>query len=183
MACSQSNAHPRADAGTPASGVIHIRTRLTSDFTVLPNALAQRPGCAIALGIATYIASLPDGTPVSIDALCKHFDQGEILISRALRTLEAAGYLERRRERQPNGNIRTRTYFYDVPGGGPHPDNPPEPPKPPRPRSRPRKATLAALTQPLTRHFCGRNSRWHQVVTLCQDPPHAHSIPPPPASW
>jgi hypothetical protein len=148
MAYSQSNAHPHADAGTPASGVIHIRTRLTSDFTVLPNALAQRPGCAIALGIATYIASLPDGTPVSIDALCKHFDQGEILISRALRTLEAAGYLERRRERQPNGNIRTRTYFYDVPGGGPHPDNPPEPPKPPRPRSRPRprprKATLAA---------------------------------------
>jgi hypothetical protein len=141
MADSQSNARPRAAAGPPASGVIHIRTRLTADFTVLSNALAQRPGCAVTVGVAAYIASLPDGTPVSIDALCKHFDQGEILISRALRTLEAAGHLERRRERQPNGNIRTRTYFYDIPGGNPDTDGPPKTP-------RPRKTTRAAADSP-----------------------------------
>jgi hypothetical protein len=36
------------------------------------------------------------------------------------------------------GQVRTRTYFYDVPGGvpDPDPDGPPEPPKP-RPRKRP----------------------------------------------
>ncbi|GAB2804606.1 helix-turn-helix domain-containing protein [Streptomyces chlorus] len=142
MADSQSNARLRADAGAPTSGVIHVRTRLTADFTVISNALAQRPGSAVTVGVGVYILSLPTGTPVSIDALCEHFSEGEILISRALRELEAAGYLERRRERLPSGQIRTRTYFYDVPGGGPDPDpdgppapgGPPDPPKPPRPR-------------------------------------------------
>ncbi|WP_261384044.1 hypothetical protein [Streptomyces sp. T12] len=136
MADSQSNARLRADAGAPTTGVIHVRTRLTADFTVVANALAQRRGSAVTVGVAVYILSLPSGTPVSIAALCAHFTEGEILISRALRELEAAGYLERRRERTPSGQIRTRTYFYDVPGGtpDPDPDGPPEPPAPPRPR-------------------------------------------------
>ncbi|MEV6589811.1 hypothetical protein [Streptomyces acidicola] len=142
MADSQSNARLRADAGAPTSGVIHVRTRLTADFTVISNALAQRRGSAVTVGVAAYISSLPDGSPVSIAALCEHFSEGEILISRALRELEAAGYLERRRERLSTGQIRTRTYFYDVPDGddgGPDLDGPPppKPPRPPRPRRRP----------------------------------------------
>jgi hypothetical protein len=124
------HARLRADAGAPTSGVIHVRTRLTADFTVISNALAQRRGSAVTVGVAAYIASLPDGSPVTITALCEHFSEGEILISRALRELEAAGYLERRREQTPTGQVRTRTYFYDVPGGGPEPDMPPEPPRP-----------------------------------------------------
>ncbi|MFI8204918.1 hypothetical protein [Streptomyces sp. NPDC085937] len=139
MADSQFNALPRADAGAPTSGVIHVRTRLTADFTVISNALAQRRGSAVTIGVAVYILSLPSGSIVSISALRAHFTEGEILISRALRELEAAGYLERRRERTPSGQIRTRTYFYDVPGGPPEPDpdGPPEPPEPPRPRKPP----------------------------------------------
>ncbi|MEU1706112.1 hypothetical protein ABZ478_12005 [Streptomyces sp. NPDC005706] len=141
MADSQSNARLRADAGAPTSGVIHVRTRLTADITVLSNALAQRRGSAVTIGVAAYILSLPDGSPVSIAALCEHFTEGEILISRALRELEAAGYLERRRERLSSGQIRTRTYLYDVPGGAPGPDGPPEPPagppRPPKPRRQP----------------------------------------------
>ncbi|MFD3825820.1 hypothetical protein [Streptomyces sp. NPDC058625] len=148
MADSQSNARLRADAGAPSSGVIHVRTRLTADFTVISNALAQRRGSAVTIGVAVYILSLPTGTPVTITALCEHFSEGEILISRALRELEAAGYLERRRERLPSGKIRTRTYFYDVPGGddndGDGPEGPPEPPKPPRHRTRPRKQPAVA---------------------------------------
>ncbi|MFD2689642.1 hypothetical protein ACFS5L_33115 [Streptomyces phyllanthi] len=138
----QSNARLRADAGTPTSGVIHVRTRLTADFTVISNALAQRRGSAVTVGVAAYISSLPTGTPVTIAALCEHFTEGEILISRALRELEEAGYLERRRERTPTGQVRTRTYFYDVPGGDPDPDpdGPPEPPKPRRPRKQPAAA-------------------------------------------
>ncbi|MFJ8147825.1 hypothetical protein ACIQ6R_22560 [Streptomyces sp. NPDC096048] len=136
MADSQSNARLRADAGAPTSGVIHVRTRLTADFTVISNALAQRRGSAVTVGVAVYILSLPTGAPVTIAALCEHFSEGEILISRALRELEAAGYLDRRRERLASGQIRTRTYFYDVPGGD-GPDGRPEPPKPPRPRERP----------------------------------------------
>ncbi|GGW45608.1 hypothetical protein CP966_19835 [Streptomyces galilaeus] len=136
MADSQSNAPLRADAGAPNSGVIHVRTRLTTDFTVLSNALLQRRCSAVTVGVAAYIVSLPDGAPVTIAALCDHFTEGEILISRALRELELAGYLDRRRERMPCGQIRTRTYFYDVPGGvpDPEPDGWPERPKPRRPR-------------------------------------------------
>ncbi|MPY52752.1 hypothetical protein [Streptomyces acidicola] len=146
MADPQSNARLRADAGAPTSGVIHVRTRLTADFTVISNALAQRRGSAVTVGVAAYISSLPDGSPVSIAALCEHFSEGEILISRALRELEAAGYLERRRERLSTGQIRTRTYFYGVPpDGGPDLDGPP-PPKPPRPpRSRRRPVGGAAV--------------------------------------
>ncbi|MFF9485943.1 hypothetical protein [Streptomyces sp. NPDC014676] len=141
MADPQSNALLRADAGTPTSGVIHVRTRLTADFTVISNALAQRRGSAVTIGVAVYILSLPTGTPVSIAALCAHFTEGEILISRALRELEAAGYLERRRERLPTGQIRTRTYFYDVP------DGPPEPPAPRGPRKRPATAPATAVPE------------------------------------
>ncbi|KOV24993.1 hypothetical protein AB0420_06345 [Streptomyces caelestis] len=161
MADPQSNARLRADAGVPTSGVIHVRTRLTADFTVIPNALAQRRGSAVTVGVAVYILSLPTGTPVSIAALCAHFTEGEILISRALRELEAAGYLERRRERLPTGQIRTRTYFYDVPGGGdprtdpdpdpdldPDPDGPPEPPTPRGPRKRPVTAPATTVPEP-----------------------------------
>ncbi|MEH0424578.1 hypothetical protein [Streptomyces sp. B21-083] len=143
MAEPKSNARLRADAGAPTSGVIHVRTRLTADFTVISNALVQRRGSAVTIGVAAYIASLPDRSPVTITALCQHFNEGEILISRALRELEAAGYLERRRERTSTGTIRTRTYFYDVPGGDPcpvpvpEPAGPPEPPQPRRPREQP----------------------------------------------
>ncbi|MEU0070820.1 hypothetical protein ABZ027_14945 [Streptomyces sp. NPDC006332] len=150
MADPQSNARLRADAGAPTSGVIHVRTRLTADFTVISNALAQRRGSAVTIGVAVYILSLPSGTPVTIAALCEHFTEGEILISRALRELEAAGYLERRRERLSTGQIRTRTYFYDVPGGTPDPDldpgpgGPPGPPKPRRARKQRAAGTAAA---------------------------------------
>ncbi|MET8012328.1 hypothetical protein ABZU86_26520 [Streptomyces sp. NPDC005271] len=145
MADPQSNAHPCADAGAPTSGVIHVRTRLTADFTVIANALAQRRGSAVTIGVAAYILSLPDGAPVSIAALCEHFTEGEILISRALRELESAGYLERRRERGPGGVIRTRTYFYDVPGGGV-----PTPPRPRRPRPSVAQEAPTARTAPQT---------------------------------
>ncbi|MFJ3931452.1 MULTISPECIES: hypothetical protein [unclassified Streptomyces] len=115
MAEPKSNAPLRARTGTPTSGVIHVRTRLTADFAVIANSLAQRRGSAVTVGVAAYILSLPDGAPVRIDALCAHFTEGEILISRALRELEADGYLERRRERGPGGVIRTRTFFHNVP--------------------------------------------------------------------
>lgn len=145
MAGPQSNAPTRADAGAPTSGVIHVRTRLTADFTVIANALAQRRGSAVTIGVAAYILSLPDSAPVSIAALCEHFTEGEILISRALRELESAGYLERRRERGPGGVIRTRTYFYDVPGGGV-----PTPPRPRRPRPSVAQEAPTARTAPQT---------------------------------
>ncbi|MBM9620876.1 hypothetical protein [Streptomyces zhihengii] len=103
--------------------MIHVRTRLTADFTVIANSLLQRPGSAVTVGVAGYILSLPDGAAVSIDALCEHFTEGETLISRALRELETDGYLARRVERGPWGRVGTRTFFHDVPPAG-HPARP-----------------------------------------------------------
>ncbi|MCF3177676.1 hypothetical protein IPZ61_30735 [Streptomyces sioyaensis] len=109
-----SSAHAR-----PSSGVIHIRTRQTSRFTVLANRLAQRAGSAVTVGVAAYILSLPDGAPITIDALCTHFAEGKTAIAAALRELEAEGWLERRIERGPHGRITTRTFAYDLPGAPP----------------------------------------------------------------
>ncbi|MES4901030.1 MULTISPECIES: hypothetical protein [unclassified Streptomyces] len=148
MAEPQSNAHARVDAGATTSGVIHIRTRLNADFTVIANALAQRRGSAVTIGVAVYILSLPDGAPVSIAALCEHFTEGEILISRALRELETAGYLERRRERGPGGLIRTRTYVRDVPQRDlPTPPPRPQPPTPTAPERTPAPAPPPPLAE------------------------------------
>ncbi|WP_371660512.1 hypothetical protein [Streptomyces sp. NBC_00280] len=123
--------------------MIHVRTRLTADFTVISNALAQRRGSAVTIGVAAYILSVPDGARISIAALCAHFDEGEILISRALRELEAAGHLERRKVRGPNGKVRTQTFFYDVPRGAGDRANPA-----PRPAPRPGKSEPAENSAP-----------------------------------
>ncbi|MET7936681.1 hypothetical protein [Streptomyces sp. NPDC005322] len=117
MAEPQSSAPMRTSADAPTSGVIHIRTRHTANFTVLSNKLAQRAGSAVTVGVAAYILSLPDGASIRIDALCAHFKEGRARISAALRELEAEGWLERRVERGPDGRIVTRTFMYDAPGG------------------------------------------------------------------
>ncbi|MFD9208328.1 hypothetical protein ACFVZM_18875 [Streptomyces sioyaensis] len=127
MTSAHSNAPSSAHA-RPSSGVIHIRTRQTSRFTVLANRLAQRAGSAVTVGVAAYILSLPDGAPITIAALCAHFSEGKTVISEALRELEAEGWLERRVERGPRGRITTRTFAYDLPGASSEapPGEPPE---------------------------------------------------------
>ncbi|MEU7431936.1 hypothetical protein AB0B07_13965 [Streptomyces sioyaensis] len=122
MTSAQSNAPSSAPSSAharPSSGVIHIRTRQTSRFTVLANRLAQRAGSAVTVGVAAYILSLPDGAPITIDALCTHFAEGKTAIAAALRELEAEGWLERRIERGSHGRITTRTFAYDLPGAPP----------------------------------------------------------------
>ncbi|MGR3935478.1 hypothetical protein [Streptomyces sp. BRA346] len=136
MADTQSSAPMRARADAPASGVIHVRTRHTANFTVLSNRLAQRAGSAVTVGVAAYILSLPDGASIRIDALCAHFKEGRARISAALNELEAEGWLERRVERGPGGRIVTRTFVYDAPGRT-ESDAPPAVPAPEAPVAEP----------------------------------------------
>ncbi|MFF7653593.1 hypothetical protein ACFZCY_27850 [Streptomyces sp. NPDC007983] len=89
MADTHSSAPLRTRADAPASGVTHIRTRHTANFTVLSNRLAQRAGSAVTVGVAAYILSLPDGASIRIDALCAHFKEGRARISAALNELES----------------------------------------------------------------------------------------------
>jgi hypothetical protein len=76
--------------------------------------LARNSACAIGIGV--YIQSLPDNVCVGIKTLAARFKEGEIRIANALRELERAGYLVRRRERTAAGRLVTRTLWYELPG-------------------------------------------------------------------
>ncbi|MEV6565536.1 hypothetical protein [Streptomyces kronopolitis] len=152
MTSAHSNA-PCSAPTRPSRGVIHIRTRQTSHFTVLANRLAQRAGSAVTVGVAAYLLSLPDGAPITIDALRTHFTEGKTVLAGALRELEAEGWLERRVERGPRGRITTRTFVHDLPGAArPAPGTPPEAAVPrPEPASgpeRPPRSAPAPVTGP-----------------------------------
>ncbi|GGM12337.1 DNA-binding protein [Streptomyces fumigatiscleroticus] len=101
----------------PRSGVLHVRHRHTERYTVVGNHLAQHPSLsAVAIGLGVHIQSLPDGASVTIKALAVRFPEGEVTIGRALRELEAAGYLVRCRVPLGGGRIATRTVFVERPG-------------------------------------------------------------------
>ncbi|WP_329443370.1 hypothetical protein [Streptomyces canus] len=108
---------PPLPQDTPRAGVLHVRHRRTERYTVVGNHLAQHPRLsATAIGLGVHIQSLPDGASVTIKALTQRFPEGEVTIGRALRELEAAGYLVRRRVPLGGGRIATRTFFLDHPG-------------------------------------------------------------------
>jgi hypothetical protein len=83
---------------------------------VVGNHLAQHRELSLtAIGLATYILSLPEGAPVDIRSLAERFPEGRDRIAFALRELEACGYLERVRERTESGRLFTRTYAHHTP--------------------------------------------------------------------
>ncbi|MFD5520404.1 hypothetical protein [Streptomyces sp. NPDC127066] len=109
-------ASPELPPDAPRAGVLHVRHRHTERYTIVGNHLAQHPRLsAMAIGIGVHIQSLPDGASVTVKALTLRFPEGEVTIGRALRELEAAGYLVRRRVPLGGGRIATRTFFLDCP--------------------------------------------------------------------
>ncbi|MFD7294867.1 helix-turn-helix domain-containing protein [Streptomyces sp. NPDC059897] len=125
-----------------------------SEFTVVGHHLAQHADLSLtAIGLATHIQSLPEGSKVGIKSLAAKFPEGEVRIAAALRELEAHGYLERIKERLPSGRIVTRTISYDKPphlrGQAPPPE-PPEVAVPPEaPRTEPKPRTPRPQRRPL----------------------------------
>ncbi|MFI6699360.1 helix-turn-helix domain-containing protein [Streptomyces sp. NPDC050509] len=88
----------------------------TSRFTIVGNHLAQHRTLSLtAIGLATHIQSLPEGSPVDIRTLAGKFVEGRDRIAAALRELETYGYIERRRERAEGGRIVSRTISYNHP--------------------------------------------------------------------
>ncbi|MFF0217858.1 hypothetical protein [Streptomyces vinaceus] len=154
MADPQSNAVAPArpanpiPSDAPSAGVIHFRHRHTDRFTVVGNHLAQHPQLsAVAIGLAVYIQSVPDGVSVTAKALTLRFREGEITIRRALNELEEAGYLERRRIPLGGGRFATRTLAYDKPGCAVAPEAAPVPQQSTVPRTDP-EPTPPAPTGP-----------------------------------
>jgi hypothetical protein len=97
-------------------GVSHVKEYQPNRYTIVGNHLAQhRELSLLAIGLAAHIQSVPEGTPVDIRSLAARFPEGRDSIAAAYRELEAHGYVERRRERTPEGRIVTRTVSYSVP--------------------------------------------------------------------
>ncbi|MES4886568.1 helix-turn-helix domain-containing protein [Streptomyces sp. NPDC096012] len=135
------NNHPNRRSRT--AGVVHENSRLAANFTVVGNELLQHPELScLAIGLGAYIQSLPTGAPVDIKTLSTRFTEGAIRVARALRELEAAGYLRRDRVRTSDGRIVTVTVSRnqpgrrtraDAPAAEPQPDPHPDPQPPQRP--------------------------------------------------
>ncbi|MGW7053349.1 helix-turn-helix domain-containing protein [Streptomyces sp. NPDC054887] len=142
------SAPSRASSGVPraaarsGSGVVHANTPHTRRYTVVGNHLTQhRELTLVAIGLAAHIQSLPAGARIGIKCLADRFPEGEARIAAALRELEAHGYLERTRERLPNGRIITHTVSYNQPEQSrPAGDPVPRPKRPAPPALRPRQA-------------------------------------------
>ena len=106
-------------------GVVHVRHHHKDNFTVVGNHLAQHKSLsAAARGVALYIQSVKDGAKVSIEALADEFPDSPDRLAKALRELEATGYLRRLKHRAPGQRIGTRTTYYECPGAEPDPRAP-----------------------------------------------------------
>ncbi|MGW2650861.1 helix-turn-helix domain-containing protein [Streptomyces sp. NPDC001393] len=107
---------PGVRRSTTHSGVTHVRTYQSGQYVVVGNHLAQHRELSLtAIGLATHILSVPEGTPVDIRSLADRFPEGRDRIASALRELEAHGYLARVREHTESGRLVTRTYVHHTP--------------------------------------------------------------------
>ncbi|MET7795971.1 hypothetical protein [Streptomyces decoyicus] len=118
MAEQQLNAPARAryDVHRSPAGVHQVTEYQAPGYTIVGNHLTQhRSLSGLAIGLAAYIQSLPEGAPVDIRTLAKRFPEGRGRIAAALRELEAYGYLERVRRRTDDGRVVTVTISYNNP--------------------------------------------------------------------
>ncbi|MEE1793750.1 hypothetical protein PUR28_23750 [Streptomyces sp. BE308] len=123
MDTQQVSVPPRA----PSHGVVHLNVRLTERFSIISNALSQHGDLSlVAIGLSTYIQSLPAGTKVGIKVLAERFKEGERCIAGALRELEVHGFLRRVRVHLRDGRIATRTESYNLPERERHPREAPK---------------------------------------------------------
>lgn len=118
MAEQQFNAPARAryDVHRSPAGVHQVTEYQDPGYTIVGNHLTQhRSLSGLAIGLAAYIQSLPEGAPADIRTLAKRFPEGRERIAAALRELEAYGYLERVRRRTDDGRMVTVTISYNNP--------------------------------------------------------------------
>ncbi|MFF5505463.1 helix-turn-helix domain-containing protein [Streptomyces roseolus] len=142
-------------APSARGGVIHDNVPLAeSESTRISNGLLRDPRLSfVARGLGGFIQSLPDGTNISIRALTAAASEGEVRVAAALRELEAAGYLERRRVRLPGGRLVTRTVSRDTARPAEDedvdPDPDPDPDRTPGPEPEAARETVPPPVRPL----------------------------------
>lgn len=83
-----------------------LRKRLDTSFTVIPNDLLEADDLDLAgKGIVAYMLAKPDGWSFSAERLARQLPEGREAIRSALGRAEAAGWVLRRDERQPDGTF------------------------------------------------------------------------------
>ncbi|WP_330478190.1 helix-turn-helix domain-containing protein [Streptomyces platensis] len=171
----------RSPSARPA-GVHQVTEFQDPGYTIVGNHLTQhRSLSGLAIGLAAYIQSLPEGAPVDIRTLAKRFPEGRGRIAAALRELEAYGYLERVRRRTDDGRMITCTISY----------NNPEATRARRARETAEQAKRRTATEPVpaapttasrapTPPPAPSPAPPAEPPRVRSDPPHARPEPPPP---
>ncbi|WP_405809083.1 helix-turn-helix domain-containing protein [Streptomyces sp. NBC_00210] len=174
MAEQQLNAPPRALSVVheTTTGVIQVHEYQADRYTIVGNHLAQHTELSLtAIGLATHILSLPNGSQVDIRTLAERFPEGRDRITAALQELEEHGYVQRVLVRTAKGQLVTRTYAFSDPKATrtrlareaedePRPAHEPVPERParelepePHPAAEPvRSSVTTALLTDLRRH-------------------------------
>lgn len=102
------------------------RIRKETNFTIIHNEVIQRKDLSWkAKGIMVYVFSLPDDWVINLNEIMTHATDGETSFRSGWNELIKAGYVERKRVRDPETKkiIRWDTYIYekvDVKGKKPH---------------------------------------------------------------
>ncbi|MBB4983724.1 hypothetical protein [Streptomyces nymphaeiformis] len=105
-------------APPPASGLVHVNVRHDTHYVVAGNHLAQHRKLTLeAKGLALYLQSLPAGASVGIKAIAAAHPNSELLVARALRQLEAFGYLKRVRGTAAGRPVRAPDDLVQPAGG------------------------------------------------------------------
>lgn len=95
--------------------------RPESGYTIIRNELLRDENLSYrARGVLTYILSNVDGWRSNVEDLAKRGKEAKTAIYTAMRELEDAGYLTRKKVRTAQGTFDWEITFYDVPTAGKH---------------------------------------------------------------
>jgi hypothetical protein len=110
------------------------RTKHTSGFTVLPNAILQHQDLSLtARGLLGLLLSQPENTAATVKELTEDVAEGQKRVTNAMKELQAHGYVICTRMQNERGHWATSVEVFDVPQSeAPKSDEP----KPGRPKRR-----------------------------------------------
>ena len=88
-----------------------VRVEKSSNYTVMSNAHLRDDRLSLkAIGLLSKILSLPEDWDYTIAGLTHICCEGKAAVATAIRELEAAGYIERRQLRTPDGSFGGNEY-------------------------------------------------------------------------
>lgn len=91
------------------------KEKLTEQYASIPNRTLRDPRLSPdALGVLTFLLSLPSDWQVRAEQVRKHFKVGKLRQQRFYRELEEAGYLKREKMRGSDGCWTTGVTIYQT---------------------------------------------------------------------